>query len=136
MAAASATVSAQQRKVIEDLFKAMQSGPAGEEAMMSLFADDAEFIEPFSAHGQTQTHKGKSAIRHSFKQMQQDPPPDMRLTLDRVDLDGGNVRAEWTCTSPVFPSPMKGYDLFSINPAGKIRRLEIVVTDAPPMGGE
>jgi hypothetical protein len=31
---------------------------------------------------------------------------------------------------------MKGYDLFSINPAGKIRRLEIVVTDAPPMGGE
>ena len=119
------------RRVIESLFKAMQAGPEGENAMMELFAEEATFIEPFS--GQTQTHHGKSAIRESFKQMWQDPAPDLKLTLDRVDLDADCVRAEWTCTSPVFPEPMRGHDLFTISD-GKIARLEIVMTAMPPMG--
>lgn len=33
--------------------------------------------------------------------------------------DGDRVRADWICTSPVFPAPMKGYDLFTIR-GGKI----------------
>jgi hypothetical protein len=119
------------RKVVEALFKAMQMGPAGEADMMALFTDDATFIEPFS--GSVQTHNGTEAIRKSFKEMWHEPPPDIKLILDRVDLDGQQVRAEWTCTSPVFPKPMKGYDLFTID-SGKINRLEIVVTEMPPMG--
>ena len=30
------------------------------------------------------------------------PPPDLKLTVDRVDLDGPRVQARWTCTSPAF----------------------------------
>jgi hypothetical protein len=124
-------VSAQQRKLVEDLFKAMQMGPGGEESMMDLFADDAVLIEPFS--GEPQTHTGRNAIRHSFRDQWKNPVPALRLVLDRVDLDGRQVRADWTCTSPAFPSPMRGYDLFALNGEGKIARLEIIVTEAPPM---
>jgi len=119
----------QDRKTVENLFKAMQVGPSGEEAMMALFDENAVFIEPFS--GQVQTHAGKLAIRDSFRQMWEAPVPDLQLTLDRVDLDGDAVRAEWTCVSPAFPRPMRGFDLFRIR-AGKIMRLEIVVTQMPP----
>ena len=119
------------RQVVENMFKAMQAGPAGEEQMMALFLDDAVFTEPFS--GQPQTHHGKEAIRGSFRQMWSEPAPDLKLIMDRVDLDGEQVRAEWTCTSPAFPSPMRGHDLFTIVD-GKIARLEIIVTEMPPMG--
>ena len=123
-------ISAQQRKAVEGVFKAMQGGPGGEEAMMALFADGAVFIEPFS--GEPQTHVGKDAIRTSFRDQWKNPLPDFKLTLDRVDLDGPQVRAEWTCTSSVFPTPMRGYDLFTLNDDGKIARFEIIVTEAPP----
>ena len=120
---------AQERKMVESVFRAMQSGPTGEEPLMDLFADGAVFIEPFS--GQPQTHAGKDAIRASFRDQWKNPLPDFRLTLDRVDLDGPQVRAEWTCTSAVFPTPMRGYDLFTLNDDGKIERFEIIVTQAP-----
>lgn len=125
-------VTAQQRQTVESLFRAMQAGPDGEDAMVSLFAEKAVLIEPFS--GRIQTHTGTAAIRQSFRDQWKEPPPDLTLVVDRVDLDGATVRAEWTCTSPVFASPMRGYDLFALDPAGKITRLEIIVTDAPPMG--
>lgn len=123
-------VTQQQRQTVENLFRAMQAGPDGEEAMMALFTDEAVFVEPFS--GQPQTHSGKPAIRQSFRDQWQDPLPDLSL-VHRVDLDGALVRAEWTCTSPVFPTPMRGYDLFTLDGAGRIERLEIVITEAPPM---
>ena len=119
------------RRVVERMFQAMQAGPAGETEMMSLFAEGAVFIEPFS--GEPQTHTGKSAIRESFQSMWANPAPDMALVMDRVDIDGDQVRAEWTCTSPIFPTPMKGHDLFTIS-GGKIKRLEVIVTDMPAMG--
>lgn len=122
------TVRASDRTVVETLFKAMQAGPEGEHLMMSLFHDDATFIEPFS--GQPLTHSGGAAIRESFQQQTAHPLPDMTLTLDRVDLDGSIVRAEWTCSSSAFPAPMRGYDLFTIT-NGKIARLEIIVTSVP-----
>ncbi len=123
-------VSVEDRGVVEGLFKAMQAGPDGQEAMMALFADDAVFIEPFS--GKVQTHNGIAAIRASFVDMWRDPAPDLKLVLDRVEMDGPEVRADWTCTSPVFPKPMLGRDLFTIA-SGKIARLEIIVTEMPPM---
>jgi hypothetical protein len=120
------------RKVVESLFRAMQAGPGGEEPMMSLFWADAVFVEPFS--GQPLTHVGHAAIRESFRQQTANPLPDMQLTLDRIDLDGSMVRAEWTCTSSAFPAPMRGHDLFTIRD-GKIERLEIVVTAMPGAPG-
>jgi hypothetical protein len=111
----------------------MQTGPEGEAALMSLFDERAVFVEPFS--GEPQTHVGKDAIRRSFRDQWNNPLPDFNLTLDRVDLDAPHVRAEWTCTSSVFPTPMRGYDLFSLNAQGKIERFEIIVTDAPPTDG-
>ncbi|MEE8154438.1 MAG: nuclear transport factor 2 family protein [Phycisphaerales bacterium] len=125
------TVNESDRKIVDNLFKAMQAGPAGEDDMMALFADDAVFVEPFS--GEPKTHTGKDAIRASFQDMWREPTPDMKLILDRVDLDGQSVRAEWTCTSTIFATPMRGYDVFTIA-NGKITRLEITVTDMPPMG--
>ena len=119
------------RIVVENMFKAMQAGPNGEEAMMALFAEDAVFTEPFS--GQPQTHTGADAIRASFLEMWANPAPDMQLHVDRIDLDADRIRADWTCTSPVFTTPMKGHDVFTIRD-GKIANLEVIVTDMPPMG--
>jgi ketosteroid isomerase-like protein len=114
--------------VVEGLFRAMQAGPGGEHLMLSLFHEDAVFIEPFS--GRPVTHSGHDAIRASFRQQTEQPLPDMQLTLDRVDMDGGLVRAQWTCSSSAFPAPMRGHDLFTIRD-GKIARLEIIVTGVP-----
>ena len=125
-------VNEQQQKVVEDVFRAMQAGPHGEQAMMDLFADEAVLVEPFS--GRVQIHTGKAAIRQSFQDQWKNPLPDLTLILNRVDLDGPLIRAEWTCTSAVFATPMRGYDLFTVDASGRIARLEIVVTDAPPMG--
>ena len=125
------SVSEGDRQLVDDVFRVMQSGPDGAGEMLSLFSDDAVFIEPFS--GTPRTHHGKDEIRDAFLDMERDPVPDLKLVMDRLDLDGEQLRAEWTCTAPVFPAPMKGYDLFTIR-AGKIARLEVVVTDAPPMG--
>ena len=122
-------IGAQERKMVESVFKAMQSGPSGEEGMMALFDHRAVLIEPFS--GKPQTHVGKDAIRASFRDQWKHPLPDFKLTLDRVDLDGPQVRAEWTCTSSAFPTPMRGYDLFTLNDDEKIARFEIIVTEAP-----
>ena len=125
-------VSNDDRRVVENMFKAMQAGPEGENAMMELFAEDAVFVEPFC--GEVRTHQGKDAIRASFQEMWKDPAPDMKLMVDRVDVDGDRVRADWTCTSPAFATPMRGHDLFNIE-SGRITRLEVVVTDMPPMDG-
>jgi hypothetical protein len=121
-------VSPSDRAVVEGLFRAMQAGPAGEDLMMSLFRDDAVFIEPFG--GEPVAHRGHEAIRASFQQQTAHPLPDMVLNLERVDVDGAVVRAEWTCASSAFPSPMRGHDLFTIKD-GKIDRLGIVVTGMP-----
>lgn len=120
----------QNRTIIESLYQAMQAGPAGEKAMLSLFAEDAVFIEPFG--GTPKTHVGLAAIRTTFQDMCKEPLPDMRLQLDRVDLEGEQIRATWTCYSSAFPEPMRGIDHFTIE-SGKIRRLEIVLTSMPPM---
>jgi hypothetical protein len=123
-------VSSADRAVVENLFKAMQAGPEGEALMMSLFHDDAVFVEPFG--GEPITHTGKEAIQASFAQQTARPLPDMKLTLGRVDLEGSIVRAQWTCTSSAFATPMSGHDLFTLK-QGKISRLEIIVTAAPEM---
>lgn len=124
------SVSPADRQIIENLYQAMQSGPSGENAMLRLFAEEAIFIEPFS--GAPKTHVGLAAIRAMFQDMCKKPLPDMRLQLDRADLDGTQIRAAWTCHSSAFSAPMRGVDHFTIH-HGKIHRLEVELTTPPSM---
>ncbi len=121
-----------QCEFVHRFFRAMQAGEAGHEELMSLFADDAVMVDPFT--GKPETRNGIGEIRESFRCTLEQPTPDIKLEVNRIDLDGPLVRAEWTCTAPSFPSPVKGYDLFDLR-EGKIARLEIVVTEAPGMDG-
>jgi ketosteroid isomerase-like protein len=120
-------------RVIEEMFKAMQLGPAGEGSMMELFAADATFTEPFT--GTPRTHHGAEAVRQAFRDSwREDSPRDLKLTVDRIDVDGDRIRADWTCTSSAFPTPMRGIDFFRIRD-GRIQELEITVTEMPDFGG-
>lgn len=121
-------VSERDRQVVDGVFRAMHERAAGENAMMALFAEDSVVTEPFS--GQPQTHRGKPAIRAWFREAVNQMAPDMTLKLDRIDMDAGRVRAEWTCTSVVMKGPMRGYDLYSIE-SGLIKTAEFVVTEMP-----
>lgn len=120
------------QSVVDRFFKAMQAGKDAEGELLALFTDDAVLTEPFT--GEPRTHTGIVAVRDSFRCTWEAPVPDVKLEVNRVDLDGPRVRAEWTCTAPAFPNPIRGHDLFDIRD-GKIARLEIVVTEMPDMGG-
>ncbi|MBK8916062.1 MAG: nuclear transport factor 2 family protein [Phycisphaerales bacterium] len=119
------------RQIVKQVFDAMHAGLEGESRMATLFLPDGVLVEPFS--GQVREHRGDGAIRTWFRDAINAMPPDMKIRLDRLDLEEGRVRADWTCTSPVLPSPIRGYDLYSIRD-GRISRLEIVVTEMPPQG--
>lgn len=130
------SVSQSDRSAVDAYFKAMQLSPDRRpDAMAALFTDDGEYVEPF--FGQPRTHKGKAAIRRFFEESAQHEQPGMRVTVNRVDVDGDRLRSEWTCTFPQVPQPMRGYDLYTIR-GGKIARLEIHVIEgmppAPPSG--
>jgi ketosteroid isomerase-like protein len=109
-------------QIVDAYFEAMRAGKSGVDELLALFADDATYIEPFS--GESRTHLGIDAIRDCILGSLESPPPDMTLEVDRVDVDGGTVRSEWTCRSPAFPQPMKGVDVCLVED-GKIRRLEV-----------
>jgi ketosteroid isomerase-like protein len=129
--APSMPVKAEDKKIVEELLRAMQTGPSAFEELLALFSEDAVLVEPFA--GSMQTHTGKQAIRGSLNEMSQNRAADLTLKLDRVDMDGSAVRAEWTCTSTSMPGPMRGYDMVTIR-GGKISRLEIFITEMPAMG--
>lgn len=122
-------VSDADRKVVDRVFDAMHA--RDEKKMMPLFAANAVLIEPFS--GAPRTHTGSPAIRTWFLQAVNEMPPDMKIKLDRIDMDGTRVKADWTCTASVFPTPMRGTDYYTIR-NGLIEHAEFVVTEMPPMG--
>jgi ketosteroid isomerase-like protein len=127
------TVTDTERVVVEAFYRTMQQRGIAEEPIVSLFADDAVYIEPFSngtVSGEKRTHRGKAAIRDFFLESWNHRPADMRLILDRVSIDSGMVRADWTCIADAFASPMIGFDLYEIRD-GKIVRLETTVTQPP-----
>ena len=123
-------VSRSHQQVIEDTSRAMQAGPAGEATILSLFAEDAVWVEPYT--GQRRTHAGKDAIRAALRQMWQQPsPPGFAITTERMDAAGPSVRVDWKCTCDGFPELMRGYSLYTISPANLIERLELFITEAP-----
>ena len=110
------------REVVERYFGAMRRKREGIEDLVALFADDAVYTEPFSAKTPA-THTGKAEIGAFLRAMPENAPPDMEVSVDRIDRDGARIRAEWTCTSQAFPQPMRGVDLYDVKD-GKISRLE------------
>lgn len=117
-------------ETIERFFKAMQRGPDGHDELLALFAEDAVYIEPFSPGGGV--HEGKDEIRAWLAQSQQNAPPDLRLTVDRLDAAEGLVEAFWTCESPAFARPSRGRDRFTIAD-GRIVRLETTLLELPEL---
>lgn len=110
--------------LVESYYTAMRMGAAGAGALAELFSDDAVYVEPFSGgDGRPRTHAGKRVIGEFFKDSVGQRPPDMVVTMNRVDAEGERLRAEWTCTSSVFAEPMRGVDVYTLRD-GKIARLE------------
>lgn len=114
--------------VVEKLFHAMAVGPSGEAPMMALFAEDAALVEPFT--GASREHRGKSAIRTAYRELfDEPPPPEMSLTLHRVERDGDTIEAHWSCTAATYATDRLGVDRFTVRD-GLIQRLEIVITQS------
>jgi ketosteroid isomerase-like protein len=112
------------RTTIESYYHAMRMGVMGADAMAELFTGDAVYIEPFSgADGQGRIHIGNRVIADFFRQSVRHRPPDMVVTMNRLDADGTCLRAEWTCTASAFAEPMRGVDVYTMRD-GKIARLE------------
>lgn len=89
---------------------------------MALFAEDAVYVEPFS--GSPRTHRGKPAICAVMQAGWKAPLPAMSIDVDRVDVDGPVVRAQWTCRSPALPGGRgRGENTFTLH-QGRIIRLE------------
>lgn len=121
------SASTRDRGVVESYLASMQAGPGGLENLVELFTDDAVYVEPFA--GQPMVHTGKAEIREFFKVALAQHLNGARLTLDRLDLDGERLRSEWTCQLPIFPKPMRGFDLVTLRD-GRIARLETTVTES------
>jgi hypothetical protein len=124
------TIPTRDRATVERYLASMQAGPGGLEDLVALFDDQAVYVEPFG--GQPQVHSGKAEIRAFFEVALEQHLKDVRLTLDRLDIDSGRLRSAWTCHLPMMAAPMRGFDLLSLQD-GRIVRLETTVTEFPPM---
>jgi len=116
------------RTTIERYIALMQAGTRGVEDLVNLFDEDAVYIEPFA--GQPRTHTGKDAIRAFYEVALAQHLNGVRLTLDRLDIDAGRLRSEWTCHLSGMAEPMRGFDLLDLS-EGRIVRLETTVTAFP-----
>lgn len=99
-------------EVVKAYYAAMQRGADAVDDLSDLFAADAVYTEPFS--GETRRHVGRAAIRANFESSMKNRPPDLKLSVDRVDVDGEEVIAEWTCESPAFEQPVRGRDRYVV----------------------
>jgi hypothetical protein len=108
--------------------RAMQRGADGQDQLLELFHDDGEYVESFA--GQPRSHRGRAAIAAWLATSWQHQPPDIAITIDRIDIDGHQVRAAWTCRSSAFTAPARGTDTYLVRD-GRIQRLETVLTQLP-----
>jgi ketosteroid isomerase-like protein len=117
-------------ETIDGFYRAMQRGPEGLDELVDLFAEDAVYVEPFSGG----THNGRAEIR-AFLEQSQGRLPDLRITVDKVDVEGDTVATEWTCESSAFTKPSRGRDRFTIR-GDEIVRLETTITEPPQLRSE
>lgn len=110
-----------ERALIERYYRAMEAGSP--DVMDGLFVTDALYSEPFSTPGESTVHQGREAIVGWLAASFEAGNKGVTITLDRIDVDGGDVVAEWTCVGPMLPGPMKGYDRYRVAD-GRISRLD------------
>ena len=111
-------------EVVNTYFEAMRAGPDGAKRLFPLFAKDAIYVEPFA--GETRTHRGRPAIEACFNISWKSAPPEMKIKINRIDVDGETVRSDWTCSSPAFPAPVKGTDICVVR-GGLIHQLTVEI---------
>lgn len=109
------------RGLVERYYRAMEAGSA--ETMDTLFADDAVYQEPFTKGGELTTHTGRNEIVQWLNASFEAGNRGVTITLDRLDVDGATIVAEWTCVGPMLPGPMKGHDRYTVRD-DQISRLE------------
>src|SRR5256885_9187704 len=109
------------REVIEGDYGAMEAGAAVQ--MSAIITEDAVYLEPFSRGGSATTHSGRPEIVGWLGASFETANRGETITLDRIDIDGDEVVAEWTCVGPALPGPMKGHDRYTVRD-GQIARLE------------
>lgn len=117
-------------ETLDRFYRAMQRGPEDTDALVALFAEDAVYVEPFSGG----THTGRDEIR-SFLAQSQGQLPDVRITVDEIDVEGDTVDTKWTCESSAFARPSRGRDHFTIR-NNQIARLETTITEPPELRSE
>ena len=111
-----------ERQVIDSYFAAMRRGAAAADEMMSLFAEDAVYVEPFT--GDADPAVGKEAVLDRLRAGWEAPLPDLELDVLEVEVDGPQARSRWECRSPGLPGPIQGEDHYEIRD-GLIIRLEV-----------
>jgi ketosteroid isomerase-like protein len=116
-------------EVVQRYVAAMQRGPDGLDALLDLFTDDAVYVEPFSTDG---VHVGREAIGSWLGDSADQAPPQLTLTVERLDVDGDTVDTTWRCESPIFARPSRGRDRFTIR-YGRISRLETTLLEPPEL---
>lgn len=110
------------RDIVRRFFAAMQAGASAADDMMALFTDDACYVEPFN--GRRTVHQGKVAVGEAMRAALSLPLPQMRIEIDRLEVDGHDVRVEWTCYSPALPKGRgRGENRYQLR-RGLIARLE------------
>lgn len=95
------------RDLVITYLGSMQKGPTGIDSMVGLYADDGVYVEHLtSVKGEIRMHAGMAAIREALSSGMKWNPPDLRVALDRLEIERISLIAHWTCTSSQFPDPM------------------------------
>ena len=89
------------RDVNERYYRAMEAGSSDQ--MDGLFEDDAICTEPFSTMGAPTTHAGRTDIVGWLAASFEAGNKDVTITLDRLDVDGSVVVAEWRASVRCCP---------------------------------
>src|SRR5512140_160639 len=110
-----------EQDAIERYYRAMEAGSPDQ--MRELFAENATYVEPFSKGGEPTSHEGRDEIVSWLAASFEQGNRGVTITLDRLDVDGDAVVAEWTCVGPMLPGPMKGHDRYRLRD-GRIARLD------------
>lgn len=118
------------REVVERHFRYMQAGQTAENDIVALFAPDGVYIEEVGDSRREVV--GRESLRAWFRENCENRPPEFKLQLNRLDVDGDDLVAEWTCGSAIFESPARGRDRFTVR-EGQIVRLETGVVEMPRM---
>ena len=118
----------EQRATIERYFAAMRRGSDAEDEMMSLFASDAEYTEPFTDPGLPAV--GAHAIRSRLRAGWAQPLPDFELDVLSVEIADGAAISRWECRSPALPQPVRGTDRVIFDGEGLIARLDVTIDGA------